>query len=220
MTKKICLLGCLLAMMTAVHAQSSYKRYSYLNGFCGGSMMLYADGRYIRESGCEASSRFTWGTFTRKKDTLHFTSQDIRKIPVIREVIATRVPGDSVSFTVLDKNGINVTGVIQAALWLPKIGVVYPFSRFTTENAQVKKMKKIEGSFLTLTTLNFMFGRNFDYPADSTNHFVIKLHIPEEQLFRSRWNSAPEEFSMVLRGDTLRETIVHPEMAKYVLEKN
>ncbi|RPD42114.1 hypothetical protein [Chitinophaga barathri] len=220
MIKKMIFLSCLLAAFLHGGAQERpYQTYSYssISGLCGHTITLHKNGTYVYMSGCEANQYYNCGTWTTKRDTIHFQPADNKTIPVVQQVTATRVPGDSIYLTVLNKNDANVTQWISAAQWLPRIGVIYRLNEYDT--APVKSDIRKEGSFITLITLNRMFARSFDYPADTANHFVIKLHLSEDQIVtRGRWDNIPA-FSLIKHRDSLKEVIPHPLAIKYVLEK-
>ena len=54
------------------------------NSFCTQSIILFPDGFYNIEIGCESSSHFSFGNWIRVKDSIKFNQADIKKINVIK----------------------------------------------------------------------------------------------------------------------------------------
>src|SRR5688500_5633900 len=151
-------------------------------GLCNASVVLYNDGTYRYESGCEASSHISYGTWTTKKDTVKFIPLNNKAYKVISTVTATQTSTDSISVTILDKNGSNITDKISVGLNVPNVGVYL----FGIDISKTKKVayKRINGK-LSLRTLNRIFQQKFEFPTDTANNFIIKLNIPGAWIYSS-----------------------------------
>ena len=145
-----------------------------LGGLCSKNIVLYPNATYLFEEGCEASSQLCFGTWQLKKDTLKLQPVNPATYPVIKGVVATTVPGDSVWVTVLDKDGINMTAKISMGLEVAGRGS-YMFSPDATGNK--KLVYKRTGGKILLRTLNKLFHQRLEWSIDSANHFIITLNL-------------------------------------------
>lgn len=144
---------------------------------CPGTITLHPNATYIFESGCEASSQISFGKWTSKKDSVKLEPVDPKTYPVIKNVSANKVPGDSIWVTILDKDGVNMTNKISTGLELSGKGSYM----FTTDNIGTKKfVYKRPGGKIVLRTLNKLFNQHFEFTTDTANNFIITLNIPED----------------------------------------
>ncbi len=145
-----------------------------LGGLCSKNIVLYPDAAYFFEEGCEASSQLCFGTWQLKKDTLKLQPVDPTTYAVIKNIVATTAPGDSVWVTVLDKDGVNMTAKISMGLEVAGRGS-YMFSTDATGN--IKVVYKRTGGKIVLRTLNKLFHQRFEWNTDSANRFTITLNV-------------------------------------------
>ncbi len=155
---------------------------NYGSGLCNASIILFNDGTYRHESGCESSSYISYGKWTVKNDTVNFKPLNNRTFKVIDSIIAMQTPKDSISVTILDKNGINITNKISIGLHVPGIGI-YLFEPDKTDTKKVV-YKRSTGK-IYLWTLSRIFQQDFEIPTDTANNFIIKLNFSTEWIYNS-----------------------------------
>lgn len=179
-----------------------FKQYFWYRGVCGLTLTLFNDKTYSKECGCEGSHYIHYGNWSLKKDTLLFKPLDGRRYKIIDTIIATNVPGDSITVVVLDKHKVNITSKITVKLFVDN-NAIYSFKIDTTRK---KKMGiKRENGKIQLNTLNGLFSQHIEISADNKNYFIITLNMPSQWIpdgYRAYWEDI-NEFSLLQRKGKL-----------------
>lgn len=200
----------LLLLLFIAHNQSpaqkpvktayTYYHASMSGGLCSASVLLYSNGNYFWEQGCESSSYINYGRWRTKKDTIFFSTANIATFKIIDTVLFTPRASDSISVTILNKNGENITYSMALGLRVPGTGV-YPFGDGNKGDEKVAyKRNKAE---IYLKTLSRVFNQSFTVPAAQAGHYTIRLGIPPEWGLspKSEWNSSSVAF--LLKKDSV-----------------
>jgi hypothetical protein len=164
------------------------ERYQYNEGPCSATIILYADYTYSYKYACEASSRLSFGKWTKKKDTIKLQAIDPTTYTVIKNVTATTVPGDSIWLTILDKEGRNMTQQISTGLEVTGRGSYM----FGLDGSGAKKfVYRRNGGRIVFRTLNKLFGQRLELPTDTANNFVVILNLDSEWISSTHadWDS-------------------------------
>jgi hypothetical protein len=192
-------LSCFLSL--TVFSQSPEIYTATINNSCPSTITLYSNATYIFESGCEASAQISFGKCTTKKDSIKLVPVNPKTYPVIKNVSANKVPGDSIWVTILDKDDVNMTNKISTGLELSGKGSYM----FSTDNTGTKKfVYKRPGGKIVLRTLNKLFNQHFEFTTDTANNFVITLNIPEDWIRSTHagWGGFGS-FTLLKRKDSL-----------------
>ncbi len=154
----------------------SHETYETRNngGLCPSTILLYANADYVYEYGCEAAPHLSFGTWTKKKDTIKFTPVNPASFAVIKDIKATTVAGDSIWLLLLDKDGVNMTAKISAGLDVSGRGA---YMMSNDSSGTTKFVYKRSGGKLVLRTLGKLFGRRIELATDTANNFVITLNL-------------------------------------------
>ncbi len=137
---------------------------------------------------------------------------------VVDTIFARQSPGDTVSVTILDKNGTNITGDISIGLLVRGVGI-YPLE-FDMSGKRKIGYKRING-YVFLKTLHRVFQQDFEFSTDTANNFLIKLNVPREWVVmpNSVWTDLGK-FQLLKQNDQL--TPFTPEFSHhpiYILHK-
>lgn len=143
-------------------------------GGCPSSILLHANGDYAYTFGCETAPRLSFGTWTKKGDTIKFTPVYPATFAVTKGVKATTVAGDSIWLVLFDKDGVNMTAKTSAGLDVSGRG---SYMMSNDSSGTGKFVYKRGGGKLVLRTLSKLFGRRIEFAADTANHFVITLNL-------------------------------------------
>lgn len=152
-------------------------------GLCSQTIRLFTDSTYCYESGCEASSHFSTGKWKMKKDTLLFFPIQPAGYRVIDTVIASRTVDKKITVSIVDRNGINITGRVVAMHYVKDIG----FYDMPADSAQLQRsdVRRRNGA-IVLRPLQRLFQQRLLIPVDSAhNHYEIRLHLS------AQWNFQP-----------------------------
>lgn len=205
MIKSVLLIILTVSSFKKSHGQitDSVEKYrsTIQRGLCNSSISLYHSGFYCFEGGCEGSSHISYGNWTIKNDTIHFTQLNNKEFHPIDTVFFSSYSSDSITVVILDKYGTNITNKISVGLYVQGAGV-YPF-RFDISNNMKKALKRPNG-FITLITLNRIFQKDFDFATDTANDFIIKLNISADWIYspNSRWGGFGD-FDLIKNNDEL-----------------
>lgn len=170
-------------------------------GLCTRNLYFINDSIYSFEGGCEASSRYHFGTWKQKRDTFTFTCDTaIFLNPVIR-IKARKVKGDSINVQVRNEKGV-VFQYFQVAVRM-KNGGVRLLKYNEKDSIHVGPSLSVSES-LRLYSLEKGYKRPFILSTDKGNFIDVTVRIPPN--LNGSGNSilnyvAP--FKLVLRGDSL-----------------
>ena len=165
------------------------------SGLCSQSIVLFSNGIYNFESGCEASSHFSFGRWVQKKDTIKFFPTDNRSFKVIKDISTTRSGNKNMSVRIFDCNGANITSRVSVRQYIRNIGsYTMELNNSETERNDYKR----DSSILILKSLQRLFNQKLEIPADSFKSYDITLNIPKNWTFsiNSDW-SGIESFELI-----------------------
>jgi hypothetical protein len=162
----------------SMYGQSKIPYDWYLsqsNGsLCSQSILLFADSTYCSESGCEASSHFSFGKWKMKKDTILFMPVVPSEYKVISSVKTSRTDDKRITVIIYDNQGVNITKRIKTTQFVKKVG----FYSMDLDSSQTRRSdaRRVNGS-IVLNTLQRIFRQDIDMPTDSSNVYEIYLNI-------------------------------------------
>lgn len=167
---------------------------------CPGTLLLQADGEYAFASGCETAPLLSFGTWTKKKDTIKLVPVNPVSYMIIKNMEATKIPGDSVWLTLLDKDGVNMTTAISAGLDVSGRGSYM----MSNDGHGRKYVYKREGGKLVLRTLGKLFRRRIEFATDTVNNFIITLNLSASWIRSTHadWGGSGP-FSLLKKGEAL-----------------
>jgi hypothetical protein len=171
---------------------------------CPSTLVLYADATYFYEVGCEAQPHLSFGKWTKKKDVLKLETVNPQTFTVINSVTASRVPGDSIWLTILDRDGANMTAKISTGLEVSGRGS-YMFAN--DASATKKYVYKRSGGKIVFRTLNKLFGQRLELATDTANNFVVTLNLLSGWInsVHPDWGN-PSSPSLLQKGESLLMT--------------
>lgn len=171
-------------------------------GLCSFSILLYADGTYVYEHGCEGTSLMNYGHRSQQGDTVTLKSRNNKDIDVVDTVIASGASGDSVRVRVLDNAGVDITENMTLHTKVPG----KPSVPFDDGYSVPKVTHKVKNGKVSLRTLTRLFGREFDYAPGNAALLTIKLKIPQGWVFSefSEWYDLTSK-QYLKRGSSLEE---------------
>jgi len=173
-------------------------------GLCNESLVLFKDSSYCTEWGCEASSHFSFGTWTRKKNIIDFVPADSHKYNFISRVAASSGSENRLSVSFFDRQGVNITKWISAGQQATN-GKLYSLD---LDSTQTKRQDLIRpGGIIVLTSFQRLFNRQLEINTDSSTVFNIYLNISAKWNFHSNsvWDAA-SPFSLIVKDDKLIST--------------
>ncbi|MBO9732675.1 MAG: hypothetical protein J7623_28790 [Chitinophaga sp.] len=146
-------------------------RYSKADALCSTTIILFPNGIYNIESGCENHSSFAMGSWTKKKDTILFHELD-SSFSVIRNVVASNTGTPQITVQLFDTAGNNITARYPVGQLLEGMGV-YNIDLDSTQT--IRKDFKRKGSVIVITKLERLLGRPVRVNTDNANAFKIYL---------------------------------------------
>lgn len=149
--------------------------------------MVFSDSTYCNESGCEASSRFSFGRWKMEKDWIIFTPTRPSTFKLIDTIIRSGSEAKEISVKVFDSKGENITQRIVVGQYLKGIGY-YPIKTDSTKNVRTDLRRK--NCKLILPGLQNTFRQSTEIDPGDYTQIEIHLNIPSEWHFHS--NSRPE----------------------------
>jgi hypothetical protein len=196
---------CTLLTFTNLYGQSNVDYEWYLTesngGLCNQSLLLFKDSSYCSESGCEASSYFSFGKWKQKNNVITLIPADPAKYNFIEKVESKTTNDNKLTVIVLDKAGNNITNKVLVGQYVEGKGM-YPLS-LDTSKAKRTDFKR-NNSTIILTSLQRLFKQKIEIRTDSSNFYKIYLTIPEQWNFHenSVWESNGT-FSLTKKNDRL-----------------
>jgi hypothetical protein len=182
-------------------AQQTYYRQTN-GGLCDATILLFPDSIYNIESGCEASSRFNFGRWAQKKDTIIFQPVDPRNYKVVKSVHSKQT-GDSLIMVVIrDREGNNITAEMKPRQYVKGKG----FYSFTPDsgNSYATDYKRDSG-VIRLLALERLFKKPIAIPVTAAaNYYEITVDISPAWIIQkaSEWEPL-QNFKMLKKKDNL-----------------
>lgn len=170
-------------------------------GSCPATVFLHANGDYAFAFGCETAPHLSFGTWTKKGDTIKLAPVNPATYTVIKNSEATRMTGDSIWLTVLDKGGVNMTAKISAGLEVSGRG---SYMMSNDSSGTRKFVHQRDGGKLVLRTLSKLFGRRIELATDTANHFVVTVNLSASWISSTHadWGGSGP-FFLLKKGDVL-----------------
>jgi hypothetical protein len=190
---KSALVTVLLHVALIATSQDTARYYTTTHGgLCTTGIVLFPDGLYNLETGCEASSSFCFGRWIQRKDTIIFTPVDRRTYVVIKNVSARQTGDTMLAVRITDVNGVNITQLVQPRQLVKGKG----FYRLRPDslNGTVNDLKR-DSAVIRLVWLERLFKKEVSVPVISTaNFYEITVNISGSWIFseRSLWYNMPE----------------------------
>lgn len=151
-------------------------------GLCNQSILLFADSTYCSESGCEASSHFSFGKWRTRKDTIIFMPVIPADYKVISKVKTSRTDDKRITVVIYDNQGVNITKRIKTTQFVKKVG----FYSMDLDSSQTRRSdaRRVDGS-IVLNTLQRIFRQDINIATDSSNVYEIYLNLSSQWNFQS-----------------------------------
>ncbi len=173
-------------------------------GLCNQSLLLFKDSSYCSESGCEASSHFSFGKWTQKKNTIKFIPVDPAKYKFISKVETSKTNDKKITVFIYDNRGNNITNRITVGQYVKNVGVY----NMDLDSSQTKRtdLKRINGTII-LKSLQRIFKQKIEINIDSSNIYKIYLNVSGQWNFHpnSEWNET-SVFGLIKYKDKLIST--------------
>lgn len=199
----------LLTYSATVFGQTSELYINSSNGgLCSSSIKLFSDGKYNYESGCEASSNVSFGTWFQKKDTIKFTPVDTKDFKVLKIIPSTRENSKYLSVTVFDQTGKNITEKIILKQYVQRKG----YFNFTLDSTKTKRTDFFRDSgIIIISSLERLNNGTLGVQVDSFTDFEIILNIPNDLIY----NISPNwiemtSFELLKTKDSLLSVETYP----------
>lgn len=198
-----CLLLFFFASFCAAQTKKKYDYYIHESngGLCSSSILVFRDSTYCSESGCEASSRFSFGRWKLDKDLITFTPTNPASFKLIDTIVKEKTANKNITVMVFDRDGNNITERITVAQLLKGRGI-YPINLDSTKKSRTD-IRRMD-SHLILPGLKLTFRQNTEIELGEYNQIKIYLNIPSEWNFHS--NSKPgsdDPFKLKKKKDKL-----------------
>ncbi|MBN9295704.1 MAG: hypothetical protein J0I41_01780 [Filimonas sp.] len=162
-------------------AKKGYKVYVNWGkeGLCNSTIVLFSDSTYCNESGCEASSRFSFGKWRQVKNNIQFTPSNPRTYNFISKVEKNRSDVDSIKVVICDRDGNNISDKVTLGLYVKDVGL---FAMRWKEAEQEWSGIKRSNSVIQLLSFMYLFKQTIEIPmSDSANVYKVYLNF-------SHWN--------------------------------
>lgn len=179
MNKKYLLFLIATLCLTSANAQTAKDYKVYINwdrgGLCNSTFILFNDSTYCNESGCEASSRFSFGKWQQVKDNIQFIPSDPSIYNFISKVEKSKSDVDSIKFIICDRNGNNISDRVTLGLYVKDVGVFdMKHNEVALEWAGIKR----ENSSIQLLSFMYLFKQTIEIPvSDSVNVYKVYLNF-------------------------------------------
>lgn len=157
-------------------------------GLCSQSIVLFNDGTYNYERGCEASSHFSFGKWTHKKDTIWFNETDKKIFRVIKNYSSKKVDNKNLSVKIFDINGQNITDKLSVGQFVNGKGTY----NLDLDSRKTLRMDfKRDSGIIVIKSLQKLLEQRIEIQTDNSNYYEITLNISKDWIlpfkFRLGW---------------------------------
>lgn len=188
-------------------AKTDYEWYlsQSRGGLCNESILLFKDSTYCSESGCEASSHFSFGKWEQKKNIIKLTPVNPATFNVILKVEAEKTNDKNLTVSIFDRDGNNITSRINIGQAVEGKGI-YGLSLDSSETKRTDF--KRNNSRIVLTRLQRVFKQKLEIKVDSSNSYKIYLNVSAYWNFHNNSDWANDgEFSLIRTKDKLTSVV-------------
>ncbi len=209
MNKCLNLLLLLFAFSAAASAQTSELYINESNGgLCSTSIKLSKDGTYRYESGCEASSNVSFGTWVQKKDTIKFRQVETKDFKIIKIVPSISENSRVVSVKIFDQVGKNITEKIIVKQYIKGKGY-YNMSLNSTKTFRTDFIR--DSGIIIIESLERLMNGTLGVQVDSFTNFEITINIPSDLIYNinSNWSNIGN-FELLKAKDSLLSIETYP----------
>lgn len=164
---------------SAVFAQSRASKARFFRAGCGmsrSSLLLEPGGSYFYGYLSSSYSCMGWGHWTRRTDTIFFSSRQAAAFDPVEKIVARRVPGDTVWVQVFAAGGENVSG--RFGVGQKSAGKHSFWMADYDKQKEARKLLLQPGDTTLLITLGCLFGRSFPLATSTGNWFSVYLRLP------------------------------------------
>jgi hypothetical protein len=159
---------------------------------------------YCTESGCEASSHFSYGKWTQKKNMIKLMPADPSATNFINKVERENTNSKEITVIVFDREGNNITDKVSIVQYVKNKGRYI----LDLDSSKTKRTDFIRGnSTIVLSSLRALFRQKFEINTDSSNLYKIYLTIPAGWNFHnnSDWDNSGT-ITLIKKTDRLVST--------------
>jgi hypothetical protein len=170
-------------------------------GLCNQSLILFSDSTYCSEAGCEASSRFSFGKWSQKKNIITFTPVNTSTFRFIEKVERDFTNSKNMAVILFDKYGNNITDKIVVGQYVEGKGMYsMELDSTNTKRTGIKRDKAL----LVITTLQRFTKQKLAVDMDSSSNYKIYLNVLGDWNFHknSTWDNN-ETFRLNEKDDRL-----------------
>ncbi|MEO5943477.1 MAG: hypothetical protein ABIP30_08665 [Ferruginibacter sp.] len=179
MKKPIALIIAIFFSLSAFSQTGEWYTYSY-GGFCSTSIFLISDGTYKYESGCEASSHVSFGTWIQKKDTIKFKQIDTRDFKVLNISPSTTTNSEILSVKIFDQNKRNITEKIKVKQYVQGKGT---YTMGLDSSGTIRTDFLRDSGIIIIQSLEKLMNGALDIKVDSFTNFEITLNVPNSLIY-------------------------------------
>ncbi len=175
----------LAIFLTATNSfgQTSEWYLNQLNGgLCSQSIVLFDNGTYNCERGCEATSHFSFGNWAQKKDTIFFSETNHKKFKVIKGYNSKRVDSKNIAIKIFDIKGQNITDRISVGQYIRGKGT-YNLDLDSTKTTRFDF--KRDSAIIIIKSLQKLLEQRIEIQTDSSNYYEITLNISKDWIYHS-----------------------------------
>lgn len=203
------LLIVLFTYSATVNGQTSELYINNSNGgLCSSSIKLFQDGKYNYESGCEASSNVSFGTWLQKKDTIKFTPIDTKDFKVLKIVPSTIEDSKLLSVIIFDQTGKNITEKIVVKQYVQRKG----YFNLDLDSTKTKRTDFFRDSgIIIIPSLERLNNGPLGVQVDSFTNFEITLNVPNDLIYNISPNWIKmKSFELLKTKDALLSIETYP----------
>jgi hypothetical protein len=172
-------------LFTATHSfgqTSEWYSIEANGGLCSQSIVLFTDGTYNCERGCEASSHFSFGSWTQKKDTILFKEANSKKFKVIKDYTSKKTDNKNLSVKIFDNKGQNITDRISVGQYVKGKGT-YNLDLDSTKTTRFDF--KRDSGIIIIKSLQNLLGQRIEIQTDDSNYYEITLNVSKDWIYHS-----------------------------------
>ena len=183
--------------------------YTYSDGgFCSTSILLINDGTYKYESGCEASSHVSFGTWIQQKDTIKFKQIDTREFKVLNILPSITTDSKILSVKIFDQDKKNITERIKVKQYVQGKGT-YTMGLDSSKTIRTDFLR--DSGIIIIESLEKLMNGALGVQVDSFTNFEITLNVPNSLIYNIGSNfTNVGDFNLLKTKDALLSVETYP----------